>query len=158
MTSKKSKPLIGLLNGPNLNLLGERNPEIYGTDTLQDIEQRLMKKAEALGYETETFQSNSEGDLIDKIHDLRKRAAGLIINPGGYSHSSVALRDAVETFVGPVIEVHLSNIHAREEYRKLSLISEVASGVICGLGPRGYDFALEAVIDKIENTNEKRKA
>ena len=152
MSSKKSNSessLIALVNGPNLNLLGERNPELYGSDTLQSIEARLTKKAEALGFQLECFQSNSEGDLIDKIQDFRKRAAGLIINPGGYSHTSVALRDAVECFTGPIMEVHLSNIYGREEYRRHSYISEVATGVICGYGPKGYEVALEALAEKL---------
>jgi len=149
MSSKRNSAPIALVNGPNLNLLGERNPELYGSDTLQSIEARLSKKAESLGHQLVSFQSNSEGELIDKIQELRKTAAGLIINPGGYSHTSVALRDAVECFTGPVIEVHLSNIHAREEYRRHSYISEVATAVVCGFGPKGYEIALEALVERL---------
>ncbi len=146
-TSKTSR--LALLNGPNLNLLGERNKEIYGAKTLPEIEKELVSRAEAQGFELECFQSNSEGELIDRIHALRTEAAGLLINPGAYSHTSIALRDALECFPGPIIEVHLSNIHKREPFRHHSYVSEVASGVICGLGPQGYEFGLSALIKLI---------
>ncbi len=140
-----SKQLL-LLNGPNLNLLGERNVEIYGKDTLADIEARLAKKAKELGYELSAQQSNTEGVLIDAIQAVRKTHAGLLINPGAFSHSSIALRDALECFSGPIIEIHISNIYKREAFRRHSYVSEVATAVICGLGPSGYDVALEALV------------
>src|SRR5262245_28687987 len=107
---------LALINGPNLNLLGERNKDIYGGKSLEEIEKDLVARAQKLGFELACFQSNSEGALIDRVHALRKDAAGLIINPGAYSHTSIALRDALECFSGPIIEVHLSNIHKREEF------------------------------------------
>lgn len=137
---------ILLLNGPNLNLLGERNPDIYGKETLADIEKRLAEKAKTCGLTVRAIQSNSEGALIDAVHQARKDCAGMIINPGAYSHTSIALRDAVETFSGPIVEVHLSNIYKREAFRHHSYISPLAAGVICGLGPQGYDLALEALL------------
>lgn len=143
-----SKQIL-LLNGPNLNLLGERNVEIYGRDTLPDIEKRLIEKAKNAGQIMLTVQSNSEGEMIDAVHQARKDCAGLIINPGAYSHTSIALRDAIECFTGPVIEVHLSNIYKREAFRHHSYISGVATGVICGLGPKGYDLALDALLKLI---------
>ncbi len=135
-----------LLNGPNLNLLGERNVEIYGKDTLADVESRLAKTAKVAGYELTAFQSNSEGALIDSIQASRSSHAGLLINPGAFSHTSIAIRDALECFPGPILEVHISNIFRREPFRRHSYVSEVAQGVVCGLGPKGYDAALEALI------------
>jgi len=143
--TKKNNRLV-LLNGPNLNLLGERNREIYGAKTLPEIEKGLVARASKLGYELECFQTNSEGELIDRVQALRTEAAGMLINPGAFSHTSIALRDALECFSGPIIEVHLSNIHRREPFRHHSYVSHVATGVICGLGPQGYDMALDALV------------
>lgn len=143
-----SKQIL-LLNGPNLNLLGERNVEIYGKDTLADIEKRLAERAKDAGYALRALQSNAEGELIDAVHKGRKDCAGMIINPGAYSHTSIALRDAIECFPGPIIEVHLSNIYKREAFRHHSYISALATGVICGLGPKGYELALEALLARL---------
>ncbi|MFN8390499.1 MAG: type II 3-dehydroquinate dehydratase [Bdellovibrionota bacterium] len=150
MSSKKSKGEILLLNGPNLNLLGERNVEIYGTDTLKIIEQRLTKLAASAGFSLWAVQSNSEGELIDAVHAARKRASALIINPGAYSHTSIAIRDALDCFPGPIVEIHLSNIFKREEFRHHSFVSTVATAVICGLGPSGYDTALQAALELLD--------
>lgn len=146
MSSKKGSKQLALLNGPNLNLLGERDKDIYGSDTLSGIEKRLQAKAKELGYELQAMQSNSEAELINQIHSLRQTAAGIIINPAAFSHTSVALRDALDTFKNPIIEVHISNIHKREEFRHHSYVSAVSTGVICGLGTQGYDLALEALV------------
>jgi 3-dehydroquinate dehydratase-2 len=137
---------ILVINGPNLNLLGQREPEIYGHDTLDDINARLEKQAQGAGKSIAFFQSNHEGALIDAIHQARSTTKGLIINPGGYSHTSVALRDALSAYPYPIIEVHLSNIHQREGFRHHSFVSGVATGVICGLGARGYALALDALL------------
>lgn len=137
------KPLISVLNGPNLNLLGKRQPDIYGSETLRDIERKMLGRAEQLGLSLEFFQSNHEGALIDKIHEARDRAQGIVINPAAYSHTSVALLDALNTFAPPVVEVHISNIHRRESFRHHSLVSSRAEGVIAGLGTLGYLLALE---------------
>ena len=135
---------ILVLNGPNLNLLGTREPEIYGRETLRDIIQRLSKAATGQGARLEAFQSNQEGALIDRVHTAKKQEfAFIIVNPAGFTHSSVALRDALAAVSIPFIEVHLSNIHAREPFRQHSYFSDLAVGTICGLGSRGYDLALE---------------
>lgn len=137
-----------VLHGPNLNLLGTREPEIYGKETLEEINQRLARAAKAGGAQLESFQSNHEGELIDRVHAAKKQEnAFIIVNPGGYTHTSVALRDAFAAAAIPFIEVHLSNIHAREDFRRHSYFSELAVGVICGLGSRGYDLALEYALD-----------
>jgi len=133
-------PVIHVLNGPNLNLLGVREPDIYGRDTLADIEQRCVKAA---GEAQVVFrQTNHEGELIDWIHAARGRCAGILINPGAWTHTSVAIRDALVACELPVIEVHLSNVHKREPFRHLSFVSSIAVGVICGLGSQGYRMAL----------------
>jgi 3-dehydroquinate dehydratase II len=134
---------IYVLNGPNLNLLGTRQPDVYGHETLADVQQRLLERAAQLGFEIEFFQSNSEGEIIDKIHEARSRADGIIINPAAYSHTSVAILDALNTFEQPVVEVHISNIHRRESFRHHSFVSARAEGVIAGLGTLGYLLALE---------------
>jgi 3-dehydroquinate dehydratase-2 len=141
---------ILIINGPNLNLLGQREPEIYGYETLDDINEGLKVQAQQSGKIIDFFQSNHEGELIDTIHQARTTSKGLIINPGGYSHTSVALRDALSAYPHPIIEVHLSNIHQREGFRHHSYISAVATGVICGLGAKGYALALEALIEKLD--------
>jgi len=134
-----------LLNGPNLNLLGSREPEIYGADTLTDIERRLQTQAESLGYALDCFQTNAEHELVDRIHTaFREAVAFILINPGAFTHTSVALRDALLATRIPFIEVHLSNVHAREPFRRHSYLSDIANGVICGLGAQGYELALMA--------------
>jgi 3-dehydroquinate dehydratase-2 len=137
---------ILVLHGPNLNLLGEREPDVYGRTTLQEIDSRLSELAHASGAEIECHQSNHEGALIDRVQAARGRADGIVINPGGLTHTSVALRDALVACELPVVEVHLSNIHAREEFRRTSLISDIATGSISGLGPIGYELALRALL------------
>jgi 3-dehydroquinate dehydratase-2 len=140
-----------VLNGPNLNLLGTREPEIYGTDTLEDIDQRLIRLSNAAGHELACFQSNGEQALIDRIHAAREDAVAFIVfNPGAFTHTSIALRDALLGVEIPFIEVHLSNVHARERFRQHSYLSDVAKGVITGFGARGYEFALTAAIDTLE--------
>lgn len=138
-----------VLNGPNLNLLGVREPEIYGYDTLKDIEARLSTQAASKGFTIRFLQSNYEGQLVDWIHEARQEAAGLIINPAAFTHTSVALLDAIKTLKMPVIEVHLSNPHARESFRHHSFVSLAATGVIAGLGAKGYELALEAMINTL---------
>lgn len=134
---------IGLLNGPNLNRLGKREPELYGNQTLEEIVQLVTTKGYEVGCQVEAFQSNHEGSLIDKIHQWADDGfSGLILNPGGFTHTSVALRDAVIASGLRTIEVHLSNVYAREDFRHKSLISGIASGVIAGLGSEGYLYAI----------------
>ncbi|MDA3922844.1 MAG: type II 3-dehydroquinate dehydratase [Salinisphaera sp.] len=134
---------ILLLNGPNLNLLGQREPEIYGHETLADIEQAACKRAEAAGARLEAFQTNYEGALIDHVHAARSAMDAIIINPGAWSHTSIAILDALNSFGGSVVEVHLSNIHKREPFRHHSYVSARADGVICGLGSFGYLAAVD---------------
>lgn len=136
-----------ILNGPNLNLLGTRQPEIYGATTLADIETACRARAETLKLTVEFRQSNSEGDLVDWLHEAGRAGAGVVLNAGGYTHTSVAIMDAISSIEVPVIEVHLSNIHAREDYRRRSYVGEVATGSICGFGAFGYELALEAMAD-----------
>lgn len=133
---------IYILNGPNLNLLGKRQPEIYGHDTLEDVARTCAALADDLGLETELFQSNHEGEIIDTIHRARENAAGIIINPAAYTHTSVAILDALNAFEGPVLEVHISNVHKRESFRHHSYVSLRAEGVIAGFGVQGYELAL----------------
>ena len=141
---------ILVMHGPNLNLLGTREPEVYGTDTLDDINLRLKAQAEAAGHELEAFQSNAEHELIDKIHSARGAVSFIVINPGAYTHTSIALRDAFLGVSIPFIEIHLSNVHSREEFRQFSYLSDIAIGVITGLGARGYELAIQAAIERIE--------
>ncbi len=140
-----SAPLIVILNGPNLNLLGQREPEIYGHATLAEIDQMCARTAGGLGLTVECHQSNHEGALVTLVQEARGRSHGLIINPAGYTTSSVALLDALLAYPGPIIEVHLSNIHKREAFRRDSLVSRAATGVLCGFGARGYALALHAI-------------
>jgi 3-dehydroquinate dehydratase-2 len=136
---------FAVLNGPNLNLLGEREPGIYGRYTLSDVEDLCRKWADAHAASVEFFQSNHEGELIDRLQALRKSVSGVVFNPGGYTHTSVALRDCVAAIAVPVVEVHLSNPAAREPFRRTSLIAPVAAGCIAGFGIRGYLLALEGL-------------
>ena len=136
---------ILILNGPNLNLLGQRQPDVYGTTTIADIETTCQDKAKALGVEIRFEQSNSEGTLVDLIHSAKGHHDGIILNAGAYTHTSIALMDAISSVELPVIELHLSNIHAREAFRHVSYISKVAVGQICGFGPAGYPLALDAM-------------
>jgi len=142
-----------LINGPNLNLLGTREPDIYGADTLEDIEKRLGIMASQAGHEIEACQSNAEHDLVNRIHEaIKESVAFIIINAGAFTHTSVALRDALAGSKIPFIEVHISNVHAREDFRKHSHLSAIADGIIVGLGTYGYDLALQAVIKKLADT------
>ena len=135
---------ILVLHGPNLNLLGSREPDIYGNESLDDINRRLARLAQAYGVALECFQSNHEGALIERVHDAKAQGYGfMVVNPGGLTHTSVALRDALSAVGIPFIEVHLSNIQAREPFRRHSYFSDIAVGTICGLGSRGYDLALQ---------------
>jgi 3-dehydroquinate dehydratase II len=145
---------ILVLNGPNLNLLGVREPETYGRDTLADIEEACMERASVLGFIVDFRQSNQEGQLVDWIQEARENADGIIINPAGYTTTSVALLDALLAAELPIIEVHLSNIHRREAFRQNSLVSRAATGVICGLGAQGYLLALEAMARLLERDND----
>ncbi|HEX6304024.1 MAG TPA: type II 3-dehydroquinate dehydratase [Anaerolineales bacterium] len=136
---------IMILHGPNLNLLGQREPEVYGKLSLEEIDQRLAAAGRELALEVRSFQSNSEGGLIDALHTAREWASGVIFNPGAYTHTSVALRDAVAAIQLPVIEVHLSNVYAREEFRHTSMLSPVCAGKITGFGWRSYLLGLHAL-------------
>jgi len=140
-------PSVLVLNGPNLNLLGLREPGVYGSTTLDDINAKMVELGKELGIEVRCFQSNHEGALIDALHDARTWAAGVVFNPGGYTHTSVALRDAISAISIPVIEVHISNVHAREEFRHHSMISAVCAGTISGLGINSYLLGLRAIIE-----------
>lgn len=143
-TTRNGSRKILVLHGPNLNLLGTREPEIYGNETLEDINRRLARLAQAYGVALECFQSNHEGALIERVHDAKVQGYGfIVINPGGFTHTSVALRDALSAVRIPFIEVHLSNVQAREPFRRQSYFSDIAVGTICGLGSRGYDLALQ---------------
>jgi len=135
-------PLIYILNGPNLNLLGKRQPAIYGHETLADVEALCEREAETLGLAIKFRQSNAEFQLIDWIHEAREAAAGIVINPAAYTHTSVAILDALQACEFPIIEVHISNIHKREPFRHHSYVSSVAAGVIAGFGTQGYALAL----------------
>jgi 3-dehydroquinate dehydratase-2 len=143
-----------LLNGPNLNLLGSREPELYGARTLADIEAGLTAEAKALGHELLCCQSNHEGALVDRIQQAKQEGAGFILfNPGAYTHTSIALRDALLGVAIPFIEVHLSNVHARESFRQHSYLSGIAAGVIVGLGAQGYRLALLAAHEQLAKKN-----
>ena len=142
-------PRILILNGPNLNLLGVREPEVYGHTTLDDIVSGLATQAAAAGATIQHMQSNSEGALVDALHAARTSADGVVFNPGAYTHTSVALRDAISAIDLPVVETHLSNVHAREDFRQSSLLSAVCLGVIGGFGPHSYTLALDALLEHL---------
>jgi len=142
---KSSMPIILILSGPNLNLLGQRQPEIYGTATLDDHMNRAKQTAAELGFDVETLQAQSAGELVTAIHNARSRCAAIIINPGALTHFAWSLSDALATFAGPIIEVHLSNPATRESWRHESVIAPVASGSIAGFGAHGYTLAINAV-------------
>ena len=137
--------VVFVLNGPNLNLLGKRQPEIYGRETLADVEAECRKLADELGLALRFHQSNREYEIIDWIHEARESAAGIVINPAAFTHTSVAILDALKTFEGPVIEIHISNVHQREAFRHHSYVSLRADGVIAGCGTQGYQLALRRV-------------
>ncbi|HTC07870.1 MAG TPA: type II 3-dehydroquinate dehydratase [Acetobacteraceae bacterium] len=151
MSQSATAPLVVVLNGPNLNMLGLRQPHIYGSDTLDDVEQVCAEAAEALGLAIDCRQSNHEGELVTWIQECRGRAAGIVINPGAYSHTSIAILDALLAVELPVMEVHISNIHRRDEFRHHSYVSKAASGVICGCGIQGYALALTALADILQH-------
>jgi 3-dehydroquinate dehydratase-2 len=145
---------ILILNGPNLNLLGTREPEHYGSATLDSINQRLAAQAESAGLHAVFFQSNAEHEMVERVHQsLRDKTAFIILNPAAFTHTSVALRDALAATRIPFIEVHLSNVHAREPFRQHSYFSDLAAGVISGLGAQGYELALTAAIEKLKPRN-----
>ena len=146
---------ILVVHGPNLNLLGTREPEIYGDTTLEEINGDLVSAAKEWGADVEFFQSNHEGALIDRIQEAMTWADGIVINPGGFTHTSVALRDALVATELPIVEVHLSNVFAREEFRRSSYISSIALGVISGLGPTGYGLGLNALLEHLDQQEEE---
>jgi len=139
------RPVVVVLNGPNLNLLGEREPDVYGHETLADVEDLCRSRADELDHDLDFRQTNHEGVLIDAIHEVRRSAAGVVVNAGGWTHTSVAIRDALAAVAAPVIEVHISDVYAREEFRRHSYLSDVADEVIVGRGVRGYVEAVDAV-------------
>jgi 3-dehydroquinate dehydratase-2 len=149
-----SAPKILVLNGPNLNLLGERQPAVYGRTTLADIEKSCRRTAKGLGLAVDFRQSNHEGELVTWIQEARRSHAGIVINAGAYSHTSVAILDALQAFEPPIVEVHLSNIFRREPFRHHSHVSTVARGVICGFGAAGYLLALQALAELLETVKE----
>lgn len=141
---------LEVLHGPNLNLLGEREPAVYGRQTLREVDDAIRAEASALGIDVGVFQSNHEGALIDRVHETAPAAAGYIVNAGGYTHTSVALRDALVGVGRPFVEVHVSNIHAREGFRRESLLAPVAVATVCGFGARSYTLALRGLVGHLE--------
>lgn len=140
---------ILVLHGPNLNLLGTREPGIYGAVTLEDINQQLLDTAKAAGHSLTSYQSNAEHELIDTIQQARDKVDFILINPAAFTHTSVAMRDAISAVAIPFVEIHISNVHRREEFRHLSYFSDIAEAVICGLGPDGYSYALDYIIKRL---------
>jgi 3-dehydroquinate dehydratase-2 len=152
-SAENPKPRILVLHGPNLNLLGRREPGIYGRNTLEQIHRAMEAQGRAAGVQVESYQSNSEGELVDRVQSAASEGVQfIIINPAAYTHTSIALRDALTAVAIPFIEVHLSNIHARESFRQHSYFSEIAVGVICGLGSLGYELALAAALERIKSS------
>lgn len=151
MTQPAKKPIL-VVHGPNLNLLGTREPEVYGHDTLADIDARLLALGAELGWAVESFQSNGEGELVTRIQEARTRNAGILINPGAYTHTSVAIRDAIAAVALPTVECHLSNIHKREEFRHRSLIVDVAVGQVMGFGAESYPLGLRALVSVLDRS------
>ncbi len=152
MNQEKNKPTVLVIHGPNLNMLGQREPEIYGNTTLDEINSELEKLGTTLGIYVETFQSNHEGAIVDKIQEASVTHKGLIINPAAFTHTSIAIRDALLALDIPIIEIHISNIYKREPFRHKSLISDVADAQITGLGIKGYDMALKALAEMIQGS------
>lgn len=151
MSPTAKKPLL-VIHGPNLNLLGTREPEVYGTTTLADIDASLATLGKELGVEVETFQSNGEGELVTRIQQAASNNSGIVINPGAYTHTSVAIRDAIAAIGIPVVECHLSNIHKREEFRHRSLVVGVAAGQVMGFGADSYLLALRALVSLLDRS------
>ena len=142
---------VAVIHGPNLNLLGTREPEVYGSTTLDEIDQKLAELADARGATVESFQSNVEGEIVTRIQEVRARAGAIVINPGAYTHTSVAIHDALKAVGLPAVEVHLSNLHKREEFRQRSLVGPACVGTIAGFGARSYYLALDAALDLIKD-------
>lgn len=140
---------VGVVHGPNLNLLGRREPEVYGSTTLAQIDDELAQEAGALGIDVETFQSNTEGELVDFVHAAADRVAGFVVNAGAYTHTSVALLDALTGVGRPFVEVHLTNLHARERFRSRSLLAPRAAGIVMGFGAEGYSLALRGLVSRL---------
>lgn len=155
-TEPAARPVIAVLNGPNLDLLGERDPKAYGTATLGDVEKLCLEAADRLGFDIDFRQTNHEGVLVDAIHEARRTAAGVVVNAAALSHTSVSVRDALAVVDGPVVEVHLSNIHRREAFRHHSFVAEVADGIVTGCGARGYAMAVEHVAHLASGAGEER--
>ena len=151
MSATPAGRLVFVINGPNLNLLGTRQPEIYGRETLADVELSCREAAASLGLEVRCLQSNREYEIIDWIHEARERAGGIVINPAAFTHTSVAILDALATCEFPILEVHISNVHKREAFRHHSYVSTIASGVIAGFGTQGYPLALQRLARLIDN-------
>jgi 3-dehydroquinate dehydratase II len=151
------KPIY-VLNGPNLNMLGVREPSIYGAETLDDVRRRTEARAKQLGLVVDFRQSNSEGELVTWIQEGREKASGIILNAGAYTHTSIAILDALTAAEKPVIELHLSNVFRRESFRHHSYVSPAAQGVICGFGPKGYELAIDAMGDLLDKAGKKTKA
>jgi 3-dehydroquinate dehydratase II len=151
------KPIY-VLNGPNLNMLGVREPSIYGAETLEDVRRRTEARAKQLGLAVDFRQSNSEGEIVTWIQEARDKASGIILNAGAYTHTSIAILDALTAAERPVIELHLSNVFRRESFRHHSYVSPAAQGVICGFGPKGYELAIEAMGDLLDKSGKKTKA
>tara|TARA_Y100000996_G_scaffold164939_1_gene128107 strand:- start:129 stop:581 length:453 start_codon:yes stop_codon:yes gene_type:complete len=145
-----SEPILLLLSGPNLNLLGEREPETYGDETLEEHVEAAKNKAAESGFIIEHFQSNHEGEIVDSIHAARNRCSGIIINPGAFTHYAWSIHDALASFEGPIIELHISNPAAREPWRHTSVVAPVSSGTIAGFGAKGYQMAIDAIVGMIK--------
>jgi len=153
MKNCNDHPKVLVIHGPNLNMLGKREPDVYGKTTLDEINKNLENQGKSLGLAVETFQSNHEGAIVDKIQDAGELQRGLIINPAAYTHTSIAIRDAILLLDIPVIEIHLSNIYKREPFRHKSMIADVAAGQISGFGTYGYKMALDAITEMIKPAN-----